>query len=49
MLPSYETGRQEGLTMFWAGFIVGLIVGANVGVFMVALCMAAGRDKRENE
>ncbi|MFR7867994.1 DUF3789 domain-containing protein [Ruminococcus bicirculans (ex Wegman et al. 2014)] len=31
------------------GFIIGLIIGGTVGVFAMALCIAAGQaDKREN-
>lgn len=30
-------------------FMLGLFVGASVGVFAVALCAIAGRDKRDDE
>ena len=30
-------------------FLIGVIVGAIIGVFMIALCMAASNDRREDE
>ena len=35
--------------MFWIGLGVGLVVGSTIGVFVVALCVAAkeGDDKYE--
>jgi len=30
-------------------FLIGFIVGLICGVFMIALCMAASNDKREDE
>lgn len=32
---------------FVLGLVVGLLVGANVGVLLIALCMANGRNRRE--
>lgn len=34
--------------MFWIGFGVGLIIGGCVGVFAVALCIAAKSDDYNN-
>lgn len=35
--------------MFWWGLICGLFVGANVGLFLAALCIAAARGDRRLE
>jgi gas vesicle protein len=34
--------------MFWWGLICGLFVGANVGLFLAALCIAAAKGDRLN-
>lgn len=36
---------RDGEKMFWIGFGVGLIVGGNVGLFVVALLSAASRSE----
>ena len=32
--------------MFWIGVVIGLFVGANVGLLVIALCQAAARGDR---
>ncbi len=32
--------------MFWIGLLIGLFVGANVGLLVIALCQAAARGDR---
>jgi hypothetical protein len=38
---------SEGL--FWIGLRIGLFVGANMGILIIALYMAAGRGDKEME
>jgi len=40
------------MSNFWIGFIcfvIGLFIGANVGLLVIALCMAASRGDRHLE
>ena len=30
------------MSVFWIGFIIGVFVGANVGILVIALCKSAG-------
>ena len=32
--------------MFWIGVVIGLLVGANIGLLVIALCLAAARGDR---
>jgi len=35
--------------MLWAMFFIGLLIGANVGLFVLALCFSAGRRGRNDQ
>lgn len=32
--------------MFWLGLVIGLFVGANIGLFVIGLCLAAQKGDR---
>lgn len=34
---------------FWAGFLIGMFIGAGAGVFLMAMCVAAGNESRARE
>jgi hypothetical protein len=35
--------------MFWIGLAIGMFIGANVELFLAALCVAAARGDRQRE
>jgi len=47
ILVLYTNLSHEEIAMFWAGMIVGLILGAPVGMFVLALMISAKRGQDE--